>query len=111
MLTSWGSELRKLTVYLPATGAKLVWVSKIEPEEGDRMVTVIVWLLGIVNIPSKEVKLTVLGNLVADILLTVMVTADVVKVFPALSKAVAVLVWVPLVKVVVSKDLDREPVV
>ena len=64
-------------------------------------------MLGIVNIPSKEVKLINLGNFWARVLLTVMVTAEVVKLFPALSSAVAVKVWLPLVRVVVSRGWDR----
>ena len=47
------------------------WVSKtVEPE---RIVTVMLWLLGMADSPSKEVKVIVLGYLVAGALLTVMV--------------------------------------
>jgi hypothetical protein len=55
------------------------------------------------EIPSKELKDSVLGYLVATVLLTVMVTDDTVELFPALSMAVAVRVWEALVRVVVSK--------
>ena len=60
MSTSWGSEDRKLMVYLPEVGVRLAWVSRIvEPE---RMVTVIGWLLGIEDSPSREVNWIDLGN-------------------------------------------------
>ena len=89
MLTNWGSEDRKVTVYcLLLFGVRLLWVSKTEAPE--RIVTVMGWFAGIVDIPSKEVRVIVLGNLVATELFTVMVTEAVVLRFPALSTAWAV---------------------
>ena len=83
------------------------WVSKtVEPE---RMVTVMLWLLGMAERPSREVKVIVLGYLVAGALLTVMVTEAMVELFPTLSVAWAVRVWEALVRVVVSKVLDMLP--
>jgi len=75
------------------------------------MVAVMVVLLGMAAIPSKEVKAIILGYLVATALLTVMDTAVVVKLFPALSMAVAVKLWEPLLKVVVFRLLVILPVV
>ena len=57
--------------------------------------------------PSREVRLINLEYLVAMGLLTVMVTLATVELFPALSIALAVRVWVELVKVVVSRGLLR----
>jgi hypothetical protein len=108
MLTNWGSEDRKVTVYLPAWGVKLDWVSRVVPEEGERIVTVRAWLAGITASPSKEDRVIVLGYLVATALLTVMVTEARVERFPALSTAWAVRVWLALVKVVVSRVLLAE---
>jgi hypothetical protein len=107
MSTNWGSVLRKATVYwLEALGKRLVWVSKTVPPE--RIVTVIGWLLGIADNPSKEVRVNSLGYLVATALLTVIVVMGVVNELPALSLAMAVRLWLELVKVVVSKGLLTE---
>ena len=108
ILTNWGSEDRKVTVYLPADGVR-VWVSRVEPLAGETTVAVICSLAGIVDRPSREVKLIVLGYLVAETLLTVMVTVERVELFPALSWAWAVKVWEALVRVVVSRVLLMFP--
>ena len=71
----------------------------------DNTVTVRLWLLGIADSPSRLVSVINLGNLVATVLFTVMITEAKVELFPALSIAVAVRVWVVLVKVVVSRGL------
>src|SRR5579862_9412729 len=110
MFTIWGSEDRKVMVYFPAVAARLLWVSRVVPEEGDRTVAVMVVPAGIVDIPSREVKVTVLGYLVACWLVTVMVTEETGERLPALSLAMAVRVWEALVKVVVSKGLLIFPV-
>lgn len=91
MLTNWGSEDRKVTVYcLEALGVRLLWVSRVVPDDGDKTVAVMVILLGMAAIPSKEVRVISLGYLVAVALLTVMDTEAVVDWFPALSRAIAV---------------------
>ena len=108
MFTNRGSEDRKVMVYFPAVGVRF-WVSKtVDPES---MVTVRLWLLEIAANPSKEVRVIVLGNLVATVLLTVMVTEALVLRFPALSWAWAKRVWLALVRVVVSKALEADEVV
>lgn len=66
-------------------------------------------LPGIADKPSREVRVISLGNLVAEALLTVMVTVAVVDWLPALSFATAVMVWEEFVRVVVSRLLDRVP--
>ena len=68
------------------------------------MVAVMVVVVGITDIPSKDVNWISLGYLAAAALLTVTATAWVVKEFPALSAAVAVKLWEPLLKVVVFKE-------
>ncbi len=68
------------------------------------------WLLGIADSPSKEVRVISLGYLVAGALLTVMVTEAMVELFPALSMLWAVRVWEALVRVVVSRVLEILPV-
>ena len=63
ILTNWGSEDRKVMVYLEAVGVR-VWVSRVVPEEGERMVMVRDWLVGIELSPSREERVMVLGYLV-----------------------------------------------
>ena len=80
-----------------------VWVSiMVEPE---RILTVILWPVGILDMPSNEASCMVLGNLGAATLLTVIVTEAMVERLPTLSLDWAVRVWLALVRVVVSKVL------